>query len=651
MPDDASQSDGNIGPGNSGAAQGLVVLLVDESAAMQATIGGGTKSLAQSAATALNALLRQLAGQQHLHVALIGYGSNHTGGALAEVRWSGPLAGRTFVPARELVDGMLRVEQRTRNVPSADGSGAARAETIEFPIWYEGRSEGPADEAAGLELCAALVRQWNETHERHAGTVPLIFHVAAELRDEPAIGVAAAAIVDESQPSEPSARLFQAQLGTRNAPATLYPATDAGLPPGPVQAVFRRVSELPAHLAAALRAEGHALGDGARGLILDAHLPELIQFLSLARYNAGELLTASAGASAEPQSHPPALGSSEASSPLTPSPFPTNRTGDRHSAREAGGPALVWIELRHPSVVRTAATPAPERRLDEPTPQDETVAVGDPGGSAGSAEPVAALEQPVAPVRSSLPRPVHESAKALLVLLVDLSAEDMGSAEQLTAVAKLQAAVRWLLGELATAADGSTDLALVCYGQGRSRHETALWGLDGPLAQPKVASDVQLARRGWNRPKSSVTVPDYPATTRGSLRPVSGGVVELAVTWIARHPDAVVPPTIVHYTAGVMNVDELFQLARQLAGVKTTSGAARLGHFVHTSRVSASLAFPERAGELHDVLLQKLWECSSPLVEFGEDSQRGVARRALAVNMPSDVVRKLLPGRLVSSRT
>ncbi len=105
---------------------GRVVFLIDESEPLRECIAGGTKSKAESIATALNSLLNQLVGVADLEVAVAGYRGDPNGGADVGCRWGGPLAGRRFVPTTALADAPLVVENRVRRLGAADGRPAGR---------------------------------------------------------------------------------------------------------------------------------------------------------------------------------------------------------------------------------------------------------------------------------------------------------------------------------------------------------------------------------------------------------------------------------------------------------------------------------------------------------------------------------------------
>src|SRR5512143_3307809 len=91
------------------ASPGCVILLVDESAGMGAVMGevvsdgkASTKSNAERVATAVNALLNQLASGPDFPLALVGYQADSAGQESVGSRFGGSLAGRDFVQTSEL---------------------------------------------------------------------------------------------------------------------------------------------------------------------------------------------------------------------------------------------------------------------------------------------------------------------------------------------------------------------------------------------------------------------------------------------------------------------------------------------------------------------------------------------------------------------
>ena len=115
---------------------GCVVLLIDESSAMSSRAAGAEQPLAAQTATALNALLNQMASGPNVPIAVVGYHANANGTANIGGRLGGAATGRGFVPLQELLAVPLRVETRIRKLPTGPML-PPREEPVAFPIWYE----------------------------------------------------------------------------------------------------------------------------------------------------------------------------------------------------------------------------------------------------------------------------------------------------------------------------------------------------------------------------------------------------------------------------------------------------------------------------------------------------------------------------------
>jgi hypothetical protein len=268
--------------GPQGQAGGVVLFLIDESTALEARIAGGTKSKAETIATALNSSLNQLAAGLPVQIALVGYRASADGQADVGLRWAGPLAGQKFVSSPQLPDAPLAVEHRTRKVPAAGGPGTMREQQVQFPVWYRPALGGGLPRARALEACLPLLEEWTES----AGPwvrPPLVVHLVGELGSQSDATDVVERLRQFTTPAGPPL-LFHAHLASSiRIPATLYPSSDLHLPRGGAQELFQASSVVPASLADALVQSQISLQPGARGLIFNAQLTDLIRFLSLVK--------------------------------------------------------------------------------------------------------------------------------------------------------------------------------------------------------------------------------------------------------------------------------------------------------------------------------------------------------------------------------
>ncbi len=282
---------------------GRVVFLIDESESLLECIAGGTKSKAESIATALNSLLNQLAAVGDLELAVAGYRGDPNGGADVGCRWGGSLAGRRFVPATALADAPLVVENRVRRLGGP--AAGAQEEGVRFPVW-ENRVRRLGRPAAGVQeecvrfpvwyvpqLGASILPILGYAYCRHlivAGTTPatvwnkppLVISFVSDLVPQEA-EMAIGRVLGLSSPGGPPL-VFHVHLGgTAAGPAVLFPSSDLRLPPGPACDLFRWSSPLADPMIALLRGARVPVNIGARGMIYNASVADLIRLLSLVK--------------------------------------------------------------------------------------------------------------------------------------------------------------------------------------------------------------------------------------------------------------------------------------------------------------------------------------------------------------------------------
>ena len=257
------------------ARAGTIVVLIDESSEMAAPIAGGTKSKAESVATAVNSMLNQLAPGPDVRLMIVGYGGGSEPLPPAELRWGGPLAGRTLVDASELPASPLRVEQRVRRIPGAGGVGVARQETIQFPIWYVPGQSGSGGFGAAVEFVAQCLA---ESGSDASGKPPLVIHICGKMPTPEEL---------QSPVTQTALDAFcccHLHLGaSERVPVTRYPSSNQHLPQGDIAALFQASSVLPGPMVDALQAAQVAVAPGARGFVHQAQMSDLIRFLMLGK--------------------------------------------------------------------------------------------------------------------------------------------------------------------------------------------------------------------------------------------------------------------------------------------------------------------------------------------------------------------------------
>jgi len=252
----------------------LVLLLLDQSGSMSATMGGDHRTRAEAVADAVNSVLFELVlrcvkdageGPRHYYDAgVIGYAvPDQVGAALG-----GELAGRTTVSSVELAEHPLRLEERM-----LDGG-----RTVRTPVWVEPLAIGSTPMCEALDLAGKVCADWIEAHPHSFPPVVI------NLTD---------GIANDGDPSEWAQRLtrlsttdgqlllFNASIATEAGGIIAFPSDGEALPSDEARKLFELSSPLPPFMADAAAAAGHDVGVGARGFVHNADVSAILSFLRI----------------------------------------------------------------------------------------------------------------------------------------------------------------------------------------------------------------------------------------------------------------------------------------------------------------------------------------------------------------------------------
>jgi hypothetical protein len=553
-----------------------VLFVIDESTALAARVADGTKSKADCLATALNALLSQLAAGPRIDVALVGYRLADDAVQDVGCRWGGPLEGRQLVSTAELEACPRAVENRVRKIPGPGGYGVTREETVRFPIWYVPLLKAPGSRRTALEFCRDLIAQGatagpcgsagedgqsregeapaeplgalsdstsigsaeaSPSRPRDQGSPsatapvpPLLVHLLAELSDEQgfrAVGEVLAGL--DSSGRRPL--VFHGHLGSSSrVPATAYPSSDANLSPELLRHAFHASSILPEPLAANLRAAGVPLNRGARGLIHNARLVDLIRLLGLVKAYAA------------------------------------------------------WAN--EPQAERAEAPPSP-----------------------------------------ALP---HETSLVAFVLDRSCATPDTSPKDPKSAWRRLQDRANELIGQLARQAKGTIQAAIVAYGADPSGAGEVTTGFVGPMAGRTWLGSSELAGGAIRVDEFSEQVsngigglltisrkrpvffdlgPAAPASPAAAFAKVA----EMLIQWAEAHPGIRAQPVVVHCTRGEFAPDAVRQSVARLREAERATGSVALYHVVVTESPHRAILYPAAPDGIEHDALRALWELTSPL--------------------------------------
>jgi hypothetical protein len=240
--------------------------------------GSGTQSKASVVADAVNRLLQNLilrsaksgGVRDYFHVGVIGYGNEVRSGL------RGKLVSAPLVPISQLSDDPVRIETRTRLTP--DKSGEAQKKTIKFPIWYEPEAAGPTPMCEAFDHAAEAVRNFAAAFK---GSFPPIVLNLTDGKPTDGDPAGKAWLVRMVSTDDGAALLFNVLLSVAPLPPAYFPDSEDQLTDPYAQSLFKMSSELPPRLRESARAEGFAVRDKARGVVINADPTALVRFLDI----------------------------------------------------------------------------------------------------------------------------------------------------------------------------------------------------------------------------------------------------------------------------------------------------------------------------------------------------------------------------------
>ncbi len=563
---------------------GCVILLIDESAAMDApiqeaagpvvaaTTGQPPKSKAASIATALNALLKRLGDGTDFDLALVGYRTDGADQAVVTSRWGGALAGREFVSVKELAANPVTVETRVRKIPNPAGFGPPLEEPVSFPIWFAPQPQGKAPQVAAFRRCHELLSNWVATAGLNPG-VPLILHLFAGGSGDGNPQKVIEELLALPFPTG-SPLLLQAHLSTSKlVPSTIYPSNRYYLPAGPQKDLFPRCSKLPDDLVIALKQAKQVINPNAIGMLYNAKMVDIAAFVRLV------------------EAH-------------------TKSWPARSSAVAPVEEAAAWVA---PVLETVKAAPVADVPMLEPV----------------ILEPIAELDEVSSEV---VPDAVLLERVAFLAFVLDRSLADPFSGDMKNAFSRLQEHVNDLLGKLAKRPTGAIDVAIVSYGTDSMGDNEVRTSLEGNLSGQTIVRDSELAdgalrvdefeQQVPNGVGGLMTIPvrkpifvELEPTSAASPVPAFAAVGQLLGEWSGQHPQSCVAPIVLHLTRGQFDTAELDAAIEPLKGIQSAVGPVTLCHLVVTETPHQSVVYGEQASEFDTAELQKLFEVSSPVLD------------------------------------
>jgi hypothetical protein len=247
----------------------LVLLLIDQSGSMSATMGGDHRTRAEAGADAVNGLLFELVlrcvkdategPRPYYDVGVIGYAIRDQVGPA----FGGELAGRRIVSSVELAEHPLRLDE--------DG-GARR------PVWVEPLAIGSTPMCEALDLAGTICAEWIEAHPHSFPPVVINMTDGIANDGDPARW---AERLTQLATTDGELLLFNASISTEAGGTIAFPSDADTLPSDEAKGLFAMSSALPPFMVDAAASAGHDVTDGARGFVHNADVSSIVSFLRI----------------------------------------------------------------------------------------------------------------------------------------------------------------------------------------------------------------------------------------------------------------------------------------------------------------------------------------------------------------------------------
>jgi hypothetical protein len=252
----------------------LVLLLIDQSGSMSATMGGDHRTRAEAVADAVNGLLFELVlrcvkdsdegPRPYYDVGVIGYSIRDQVGPA----FSGGLEGRRVVSSVDLAEHPLRLEEKS----GVAGSGVRR------PVWVEPVAIGSTPMCEALDLAGTICAEWIEAHPHSFPPVVINMTDGVANDGDPARW---AERLTELATTDGRLLLFNASISTEAGGTVAFPASPDDLPSDEAKGLFAMSSELPSFMVDAAATAGHDVTEGARGFVHNADVSSIVSFLRI----------------------------------------------------------------------------------------------------------------------------------------------------------------------------------------------------------------------------------------------------------------------------------------------------------------------------------------------------------------------------------
>ena len=189
----------------------------------------------------------------------------------------GCLAEQALVPISQINDHPLRVDQKMQQMWDEE-LGEMSEFPVQLPVWVDPVFEGGTPMCHVLSHAYGMLEQWIKEHPDCFP--PILIHITdGESQDGDPIPYAEP--IKELATNDGNVLFFNCHLSETAADPFVFPHSDEVLPEELARVLFRMSSVLPPSLFDRAVQEGFTLQNNARGMVFNADMISLLQFLDM----------------------------------------------------------------------------------------------------------------------------------------------------------------------------------------------------------------------------------------------------------------------------------------------------------------------------------------------------------------------------------
>ncbi len=262
------------------------LFLLDQSFSMEEPLGGSDVRKCDQLANVINGWLQNMiikasgtsGVKDWMHVGVIGYRTDPQGNPIIESGWQGGLAGQELVPISAINDNPVRIEEKMQQMYDEE-TGEMTEFPVQVPVWIDPVYEGGTPMCSALYKCYQMLEAW--VGERQNCFPPILIHISDGESQEGDPIPYAEPIMQNLATEDGNVLIFNCHLSMTAADPFVFPHSDEVLPEELARVLFRMSSVLPDQIRDRAIQEGFEVQPNARGMVFNADMISLLQFLDM----------------------------------------------------------------------------------------------------------------------------------------------------------------------------------------------------------------------------------------------------------------------------------------------------------------------------------------------------------------------------------